>query len=149
MRLTLIITKLLSLKRLRYVYLHMRDIISALIVLIFVGLGSWAARSFGLYNSLWYADVILHLISGIGFAFVWSAFAGRAVKGRVVFIIGAASFAVLGSVAWEIWEFYGWKLTPSHARFYVPELGDSLQDVFCGFVGGVSAAFLSLRRFRL
>ncbi len=118
----------------------------ALGLFILVGIGSWAARSFGFYNTYWFTDVILHLCAGGGFGFLWLALNNQIEKRFWMVVLSAASFAVLGSVAWELWEFAGWHIMPSHTQFYVPEMGDSLGDVWCGFGGGVLAALTTLRR---
>jgi hypothetical protein len=111
---------------------------------ICVALGSWAARHFGLYARYWYTDIILHTSSGVAFGLVWLGF-NKGERRWWMLMMGAASFAVLGSVAWEVWEFAGWRLMPGHMRFYIPELGDTLGDICCGFLGGILAN--SIRRF--
>lgn len=113
-----------------------RDVIVAITIFVLVGLGSWVAKSQGFYNAYWFTDVILHILAGVGFGFLWTAFVAKTGKGRLVMIIGAGAFAVLGSVLWEVWEFAGWRIFPEQMSDYVPELGDSLVDILCGFLGG-------------
>ncbi|MES2213901.1 MAG: hypothetical protein V4465_00710 [Patescibacteria group bacterium] len=115
---------------------------SAAILFLIVFFGSWAARSTGLYNSLWYTDLILHSLSGAGFGLVWVALDNGREKRKWFLILGAIGFAALGSVMWEFWEFEGWRITPSHMRFYIPELGDTLGDVASGLFGGLLSGLL-------
>lgn len=124
------------------------------ILFALVALFSFLSRREAWYNTYWYTDVILHFTSGVALGLLWIALtkndANRLQTSSLLFIIGAISFAVFGSVLWESWEFAGWRITPSHTQFYIPELGDTLSDVFCGLLGGVLAAtiymILLLRR---
>ncbi|MDO8565128.1 MAG: hypothetical protein Q7R67_00680 [bacterium] len=118
----------------------------ALSLFAFVALGSWMAISLGLYNSYWYTDVILHVVAGAGFGFVWLALNHKIEKRRFILILGAASFAVLGSVGWELWEFVGWRIMSYDMPFYIPELGDSLGDICCGLLGGVLSVMGKIRK---
>jgi hypothetical protein len=122
-----------------------RDLSISLLIFALVGLGSWSAKSLGLYDAHWYTDVILHLASGIGFGFIWTALTGKSGRSKIILILGAASAAVLGSFLWELWEFAGWRIIPGRMRDYVPELGDSLVDILCGLAGGVMAGIWKSR----
>lgn len=113
---------------------------------VFVALGAWVARSFGFYNDYLYTDIILHVISGIGLGLFWLGLNRGVEKRRYMLLLGAAGFAVLGSVAWEIWEFAGWRMFPSQIRYYIPELGDTLGDLGAGFVGGLLAGIGKVRK---
>lgn len=125
-----------------------RYLFLSLSLFVIVGVGAWLARSFGFYNSYWFTDVALHAVSGAGFGLIWLAMNQSVEKRFWMLALGAASFAVLGSVAWEIWEFAGWRVTPSHMRFYIPELGDSLGDICAGFIGGLMLAMSSIKNRR-
>lgn len=118
----------------------MKDILISFFLFAVVGIGTLLCRSFGWYNEYWFADIVLHTLSGLGFGFAWLWLC----RGRVPALIagiGAIGFACLGSVIWEWWEFFGWHITPSHARFYIPELGDTLGDIACGVLGGIISSF--------
>lgn len=111
---------------------------------IFVGLGAWIARSQGWYNAYWFVDVTLHTISGIAFGLMWIGVQEKKSQTPFTLLLGTSSFAAFGSVLWEFWEYAGWRITPSHTRFYIPELGDTLSDIFCGIVGGLVVALIIL-----
>lgn len=124
-----------------------RYFIYSLILFSFVAVGSWFCRSLGWYTSYWYADVILHFVSGITFALCWFGMAKQCTSNSWILFLGAVGFAVFGSVLWEFWEYAGWHITPTHARFYIPELGDTLSDIFCGLSGAVFiSSILSMRQ---
>lgn len=112
----------------------------AIFLFILVAGGSYFARSFGWYNDYWFTDVILHTISGVALGCAWFGITYKSDQPFWMRLLGALSFAVCGSVVWEWWEFFGWRITPSHTQFYIPELGDTLGDVACGLVGGVLAS---------
>jgi hypothetical protein len=114
---------------------------NALVLLAAISLGAWIARTYGWYNGYWFTDVILHLASGVMFAYVWGFIVRKErFHSKFVYILGAVSFAAFGSVLWEVWEFYGHLLRPDVTVYYVPELGDSLQDILCGSVGSLIGA---------
>lgn len=115
-------------------------VVSGVIIFVFVGLASWFAREYGLYYTHWYVDIILHVLSGVGFGCFWVALTRKSVKARLPIILGAISFAVLGSLVWELWEFAGWRIMPGGMRYYIPELGDTISDMFCGALGGLMAS---------
>lgn len=109
-----------------------------------VALFSFLSRREGWYSAYWYTNILLHFISGIALGLAWLALTKKDIHGSqisyILFIIEVVSFAVFGSVLWEFWEFAGWRITPSHTQFYIPELGDTLSDIFFGLVGGVVTA---------
>lgn len=117
--------------------MNYRYIYSGILFLI-VGIATYFARTLGWYNDYWFTDVTLHVISGAAFGLMWVG-VNKNITQLPFFILalGTISFAVFGSVLWEFWEFFGWRITPSHTRFYIPELGDTLNDLFCGLVGGM------------
>jgi hypothetical protein len=123
-----------------------RDMIIAASLFVLVGLGSWAAKSFGFYSEYWFTDVILHALAGLAFGFIWTGLTAKTARSKVVIIVGAAGLAVLGSVLWEVWEYAGWQIIPGKMRAYVPELGDSLADILCGLLGGLAAGLLKANR---
>ena len=117
-------------------YFHSSSIIFAI-----VALGAWLSRTLGWYNDYWYADVILHTLSGIAFGILWMAIIQKNLPSSwFVFCIGVVSFAAFGSILWEFWEFAGWRLSPSHTQFYLGTLDDTLGDILCGTVGGLLSA---------
>lgn len=111
-------------------------LLSSFFIFALVGVGSFLSRYLGWYNSYWFADVILHTLSGVGFGLVWLGLI-RTEQSVFIRILGTVSFAALGSTLWEFWEYAGWRITPSQTRFYIPELGDTLSDVICGIIGGL------------
>jgi len=115
------------------------------VLFIIVAIVALLSRNFGWYNSYWYTDVILHFISGIAFGLLCIALNSKTITSSpFVFFISIVSFAVFGSVLWEFWEYAGWHLTPSHTQFYIPQLADTLSDIFCGLIGGVCSGLLYL-----
>jgi hypothetical protein len=116
-----------------------RNFLIAVSLFALVALGAWLARSLGFYNTYWYTDIILHLISGLAAGFIWLGLNRKVEKRKWMLMLEAGSFALFLSVIWELWEFAGWRITPSQMRFYIPELGDTLGDLCCGFVGGLFA----------
>jgi hypothetical protein len=110
-----------------------------------VAAGSLLSKYFGWYNTYWFTDIILHTISGMAFGFLWIGLQKRTVTSAwFIVLVGAASFATLGSVLWEFWEFAGWRLTPAQVPFYLPQLSDTLGDILCGMIGGAAGAGLAL-----
>lgn len=105
-------------------------------VFVIVGIITYFARSLGWYNDYWYTDVFLHTLSGVGFGIFWIGLSKKSTASFLVITLGAVSFAALGSVLWEFWEFAGWRITPSHTQFYFPGLADTLSDIACGLAGG-------------
>lgn len=120
-------------------------IISSAVLFAFVALGSWVARQTGWYNDYWYTDIILHTAAGMAFGLFWIALHHRAGTPLWLIWVGAVAFAVFSSVLWEFWEFAGWRVTPSHMRFYIPELGDTLGDLACGMAGGLMSGLILVR----
>ena len=115
----------------------------ASLIFAFVGIGTLFTRHYGWYNEYWYTDVILHTVSGIGFGCIWFGL-NKTTHVSYMGILGAISFATFGSVLWEFWEYAGWHIVPSHARYYIPELGDTLSDIFCGLCGGALSPLITL-----
>ncbi len=109
--------------------------------------GSFLSRRNGWYFDYWYTDIILHIIAGIMFGFLWLLLV-RKTEFRPVWLItlGAVAMAVFGSFLWEVWEMTGWRLRPDQARFYIPEIADSLSDITCGMIGGFFSAISNLFR---
>jgi len=117
--------------------------LTSLPLFLTVTLGALLSRHFGFYNDYWFTDIILHTISGLAFGVLWIGLYKKTHSPFLLLILGAMSFAVLGSVLWEFWEFAGWQLTPAQVPFYIPQLGDTLGDIFCGLVGGSLAAIIA------
>lgn len=119
---------------------------TAVSLFILVGLGAWLARSLGWYYGYWFTDVILHAIAGAAFGFLWLGLDRNGERRKAMVILGAAAFAVLGSVGWEVWELLGSRLFPERVEAYVPELADSLSDIGFGFLGGLLAGAWGRRK---
>lgn len=118
---------------------------SSAILFLIVSLTSFLARTFGWYNAYWYTDIILHTLSGIALGILWIAIQSIRAKLPIllpVIFLETSSFAVFGSVLWEFWEFFGWKILPTHTQFYLPQLGDTFSDILCGLIGGITASLL-------
>lgn len=122
-------------------------LVTASIIFLLVIVGSLLARAYNWYHLYWYADIILHTLSGVALGLVWLWLSKeRGSSSLFVIILGTIGFAILGSVLWEFWEFAGWRITPSHVRFYIPELGDTLGDILCGAIGGLISTMSTLLR---
>ncbi|MEX2010393.1 MAG: hypothetical protein WD874_01150 [Parcubacteria group bacterium] len=112
-------------------------IIHTLIIFIFVWAGATASRAYGWYFEYWYVDIILHALSGIMFALIWTILAKGKINSIAIFMFGAVATAVLGSFLWECWEYWGYLLRPDFARFYIPEIEDTLTDMAAGMAGAL------------
>lgn len=76
---------------------------------------------------------------GLGYIWLWFI---RGTRMNVFAIyISLASFAVLGSFLWEVWEASAWQIIPETMQ-YIPELNDSLLDIACGLIGGIIVGVL-------
>ncbi len=107
-------------------------------LLILITLGHFISRSLGWYFKYGLTDIVLHTIAGIMFGYVWIYFAEKNKSGSVVWIsVTSITFATSFSFLWEVWEFWGYKVTPWITRAYIPTLSDSLGDIAFGFIGGV------------
>ncbi len=106
-----------------------------------VALGAWLSRHYGWYNSYWFVDITLHIVSGIMFGLFWLGIHSRSEFGsKWSLFISTIAFATFGSVLWEFWEFEGWKIMPAHTQFYFPILSDTLGDIASGMFGGLLLA---------
>ncbi len=121
----------------------------ALIIFIAVWLGAFISRKTGYYNSFWFTDILLHILSGVGFGFIFLALLNNQKVSKLVLSLSLVSFCVFGSYIWELWEFSGWRLIPSDLPFYNPILSDSLGDIACGMGGGLLVIiYLFLKNWR-
>jgi len=106
-----------------------------------IAIGAWWARHTGWYSGYWFTDVILHVIAGVAFAYLYLWLARkRSEKNHWLIALNIIAFATFGSVLWEFWEYAGWHLMPVHTRYYIPDLGDTLNDIFCGMIGSALLA---------
>jgi len=119
---------------------------NAAILFFVVAIGAWWARHTGWYNEYWFTDVILHLIAGAAFAYLYLWITRRERNSKWITALHIIAFATFGSVLWEFWEFAGWHIMPTHTRFYIPDLGDTLNDIFCGMTGSTMISLLELTR---
>lgn len=113
------------------------NFIKALLIFIVVWAGAFISRKTGYYNSFWFTDIGLHILSGVGFAIMAQILiGGEKLKffTRIIFIL---SLSVVGGYFWELWEFSGWHLVPTDMPFYGPILSDSLGDIASGLAGAV------------
>lgn len=122
-----------------------KEFIYSLFIFVIVGIVTFFSRKLGWYNNYWYTDVILHFLSGVGFGLIWLGL-DKESKKPLATVLACVSFAVFGSVLWEYWEYFGWHITPSHTRYYIPEMGDTLSDTFFGLIGGLVAAIPRLKK---
>ncbi len=113
------------------------NLIKAVGIFILVWLGAFISRKTGYYNTYWFTDISLHILSGIGFGYLVLAITAKEKINWKILSILIVSFAVLGSYFWELWEFSGWHLVPGNMEFYSPEIGDSFGDIASGMSGGV------------
>lgn len=114
-----------------------KKLIASITLLIIVAVGTQLTRHFGWYSTYWFTDVILHTLSGMMFALLWASLTERRIDSRWVLFITCITFAVFGSVLWECWEYWGYLLKPDFARFYIPDIADSLGDIMSGALGAV------------
>ena len=120
----------------------MKPLNLSIILFILIAFGSYSARATGWYNSYWFTDVILHSISGIMFGFFWLWYMRNLKIQNVWFqVITIVTFATFASVLWEFWEFAGHYITPNHTQYYIPDLGDTLNDILCGMLGSTIVSF--------
>ncbi|MBX4198727.1 hypothetical protein KW800_00375 [Candidatus Parcubacteria bacterium] len=106
-------------------------------LLLVIALGAFLARRYGWYSTYWFTDVILHIIAGVMFGFVWLVIARDSIQSRKLFFLTIILFTVFGGYLWEIWEFIGSVRNPDFALAYVPSLADTLSDIAWGMLGGV------------
>ncbi len=99
------------------------------------------AHSLGWYQDYWYADIILHTLSGIMFALFWiGSTYNETPKSKLSYLISIVMAGVFGSYLWELWEFGGAYILPGIAIAYTPNLADSLGDIVCGMFGALFIA---------
>jgi len=88
-------------------------------------------------------DIPQHIIAGMIFGLIyfwWLSTYKKEILSKPLIFISIVSFAVFGSVIWEILEFSVWKLFPVFAnnfKFFSPTVLDLLVDVISGLIGGV------------
>jgi hypothetical protein len=125
----------------------MKSLYFSIFLLGTVAIASYFARAIGWYTDYWFTDVVLHTLSGVMFGSFWLWYMNKEnIRNKWVVFFSIITFAVFGSVAWEFWEFSGWKITPSHTQFYIPELDDSLNDILCGMLGSMIVSIYSYIR---
>lgn len=110
---------------------------------ILVAIGALLCRKLSWYSEYWYADIILHTVSGLAFGVIWVGLNYKnKISSLLVLCVGTIGFSIFGSVLWEFLEFSLWKLNPSADYYYTPGLGDTLLDILCGAFGGIVACLL-------
>lgn len=126
-------------------------------VLVFVFAVHALALGGFLGYGLWWLDMSLHFLGGLWlavFAF-WFLFERKNYPRNFLpaglLILGLISFAVLGGVLWEFFEF-SWDYflaKPYHAELAQPSLEDTLSDLFFDLLGAVIVSGFLLYYYRL
>ncbi len=106
---------------------------------------------------LWWLDMALHFLGGVWLAVLgfWYLFAykkyPRDFLPAGLLFLGLISFAVLGGVLWEFFEF-SWDYffaKPYSAQLAQPSLEDTLSDLFFDLAGAFVAVFYLLYYYRI
>lgn len=120
---------------------------TVIVGLFLVLVGQIAAVYFGWYevDYVWF-DLLLHLISGAILAIIWLNIARADLFGSNLwfFVLTTATFALLGSFAWELFEFFLELSAPNLAQQYSlnsPRISDALTDMLAGMFGGFIWAY--------
>lgn len=117
---------------------------STAVLLAIISILGVCAHSLGWYHEYWFADIFLHTLSGVMFAFFWIALSyDETHTSKLIFLVTLTMAGVVGSYFWELWEFGGAYILPGIAIAYEPNLADSLGDIACGMVGAMVVAGMS------
>lgn len=125
-------------------------IFSLIVILAF----HFFANLFNWYNTIWWLDILMHLVGGgwVALTAYHLLFAGEKSRlassfERFVLVIGLV--ALIG-VLWEFYEYlsdvYLLKVHPLTSAPNPRLLPDTLKDLFNDLVGGAIVAFFSLRK---
>lgn len=115
---------------------HIWCITAVLFTIICVG--GICAHTLGWYHEFWFADIVLHTLSGVMLGLFWIGLTYKeTVRSNLVFLLAVVMAGVFGSYVWELWEFGGAYILPGIAIAYAPDLRDCLSDIACGMVGGL------------
>ncbi|MEO6536218.1 MAG: hypothetical protein ABIT47_00865 [Candidatus Paceibacterota bacterium] len=111
---------------------------STAVLLAFISVAGLCAHALGWYQEYWFADVILHTLSGGMFGLFWLGLTYKEeYKSKLIFILTITMAGVFGSYFWELWEFGGAYILPGIAIAYLPDLADTLSDIACGMCGAL------------
>ena len=78
------------------------------ILLLFVGVCAFFGERLKLYDTIWWWDVMLHIVSGVAFSMLGFMIAAKLSKHSISPLLAALfafTFAVTVGVGWEIYEF--------------------------------------------
>lgn len=109
------------------------------------------AVAYDLYIKVFWFDLILHFLGGVALGLsALRIFAKQLDQTKPWFkFLIAVMFAVLGSFAWELFEFSALQLFPNLAYksyLYSPAVGEALSDMLAGLMGGVAAGLINYRK---
>ena len=107
---------------------------------IFLFIAYFLGSVVNLYNTVWYYDILMHLISGlvIGYYAEWILKRNNQDKNNFFPVIFCLSFAIAIAGIWEIAEFSIDKITNSNLQHNL-ETGvvDTMEDMICGSLGAI------------
>lgn len=97
------------------------------------------------YNTIWYYDVIAHLLSGVLFALLGLCLFSRQnryfkSRGTDVFfqVCYALFFSMFIAAMWEIGEYTVWRLTGHDAQHHLDTgVVDTMEDMICALTGSL------------
>jgi uncharacterized membrane protein YjdF len=113
-------------------------IVSLIILIIWTTL----CHNLDLYNKIWWSDIVAHYWAGIVLGlFAWY-FIEKTITNRTFFMaVSIMSFALLFSFFWELYEYYLYIYHPAALTYYAG-LGDTISDMICGTVGGLTIGII-------
>lgn len=112
-----------------------RKVIICFLLFLTVSLSS---TQLDLYNRFHPIDNPIHTLAGVMIALAWGLMLTihKVKLTRIGFIISVAGFALIGSFAWELWEYGVWIHQPNLLSYYAGT-GDTLSDMSFGLLGGI------------
>lgn len=114
---------------------------------LFISVMGLCAHTFGWYHKYWFADIVLHTLSGGMFALFWLGLSYKEkYKSKLILLLTLTMAGVFGSYIWELWEFGGAYILPGIAIAYAPNLSDALGDIACGMFGALVVAITYLAK---
>jgi len=104
---------------------------------------------FNLYEKKVRIDIPQHILSGAIFGLIWFWLLESNAQNFSKSLTGISivSFAVLGSLIWEFFEFALWNFAPILAKniqLYSPRVGELLGDMLSGLTGGIAIVLYTM-----
>ena len=131
------------------------------ILLLFVAICAFLGEHMKLYDTIWWWDVMLHIVSGVAFTMIGFMLVGKLSKNSISPLLAALfafTFAVTIGVAWEIYEFVMDSIRNTNMQRWVfmpiPEnaewlsstmamRGDGLVDTMKDLIVGMASALVT------